>query len=147
MDNNEYLLVLGDGPERVALENLISNERIKLLGYKTNVMDYYIASDVYTSFSKVEGFSISIIEALSCNLLLLLNDIPSHRECFEIDDKMYVGELFKLDDFFDKKKLLSNKKDNIISKQFYEKYLSSKIMMQHYMNYYDVCGEIDEVKN
>lgn len=144
LNNNEYLIVLGDGPEKEKLKQIASNKRIKFLGYKSNVMDYYMMADIYTSFSKVEGFSISIIEALSCNLLLLLNDIPSHRECFEIDDNMYIGELFTLDNFFDKKKLISKKIDNSISKQFYEKHLSSKIMMKHYINLY---GEINETKN
>ena len=55
-------------------------------------------SDVYASASRSEGFSISVLEALSCGLGLFLSDIPSHREVVMAGKDIPVGVLFKQTD-------------------------------------------------
>lgn len=131
---NEYLIVLGDGPlYKDIIKNKTSN--IKILGFKDNALDYYAISDIYISNSSSEGFSISVIEALGNGLLLFLSDIPAHKECFEINDKIYIGEFFNGSNFSMKKdKITSNikkiKKSNILD--FQEKYLSCSNMSKQY---------------
>lgn len=135
LNKDEYFIIVGDGPEADNVKRQIHNKNIIMVGFKNNVFDYYNASDVYVSNSSSEGFSMSIIEALSCNLLLLLSDNPSHRECFDIDNSYYIGEIF-IDDFAKKKNnVLKNiKKSN--TNKFYKKYLSGKVMMDKYVKYY-----------
>ena len=41
--------------------------------------------------SLIHIFSISVLEALSCGLGLLLSDIPSHREVVEMGQDVYLG--------------------------------------------------------
>ena len=137
-NNNEYLLILGDGP---LLEDAkkINSSNVKFLGFKSNIIDYFYASDVYISNSSSEGFSISIIEALNCGLLCLLSTIPSHKECFEINDKIYIGELFDEFNFDVKKdKVLNNLKqlNKELIVDFQKKYLSSNSMASQYFEIY-----------
>ena len=68
-------------------------------------------SDVYVSASKSEGFSISVLEALSCGLGLFLSDIPSHREVVEMGQDVYLGEIFSSGDFEIKLNALRERKD------------------------------------
>lgn len=137
--DNEYLLVLGDGELKRECEKFESSN-IRILGFKHQPLDYMLASDVYVSASSSEGFSLSIIEALQCGLHLLLSDIPSHRECFNIDDEYYIGELFEISNFASAKeklitKMNKNNKENL--KEFQEKYLSSSSMMKGYEKFYE----------
>lgn len=137
-NDDEYLIVLGDGDLKDKCQKYDSSQ-IKILGFKDNPIDYMQASDVYTSNSGSEGFSISIIEALECGLYLLLSEIPSHIECFNIDSNYYIGEFFSSDTYDDKKKLLrlkmSNDRKKLI-KKFKKVYLSSEKMKNEYKKYY-----------
>lgn len=97
-ENDEYLLVLGSG-EKEAECKAKADDHIRMLGFQTDPIAYMNISDVYVSASKSEGFSISVLEALSCGLGLLLSDIPSHREVVEMGQDVYLGEVFSLDNF------------------------------------------------
>ena len=137
--SNEYLLIVGDGPLINECKS-ISNNKIIFTGFKTNIIDYFDTSDIYISYSSSEGFSISVIEALSSGLLCLLSDIPSHEECFKIDKKMYIGECFDEKNFEEKKciisKNLKNTSKNSI-KNFQKMYLSSESMAKLYCKKYE----------
>lgn len=135
-EENETLLIIGEG-DLLNKAKLYESERIRFLGFKDNVADYLAAADIYTSNSKSEGFSISIIEALEFGLPLLVSDIVSHKECFEIDKNYYIGEHFNMDTFKEKKRKIVNhinEKDKI--KEFKNMYLSSKVMFKQYEEYY-----------
>lgn len=105
---NEYLLVLGKGEE---LEKCLSlqDEKIKILGFQQDVTAFYKISDVYTSASKSEGFSISILEALAYGLGLFVSNIDSHKEVIENISDFYLGEVFTVNDFVEKWDLFRQK--------------------------------------
>lgn len=138
LKKNQYLLILGDGSLKDDILKLKVNKNIILCGFQKNVEDYLCASDIYCSFSLSEGFSISILEALECNNLLLLNNIPSHKEIFSITDKMYIGEYFDLQDFENKKNIVIDYLNNkcVKSKDFVSKYLNCNKMMERYSDIY-----------
>lgn len=132
--DNEYMLVLGTGPLYDSILNYES-EQIRVLGFKTDIYKYYLASNIYISNSASEGFSVSVIEALGCGLYLFLSDIPSHKECFNIDKSYYIGEYFSNKDFCEKKERLLNNIDLKNNKKliaFQSQYLSGKAMTQKY---------------
>lgn len=136
---NEYLIILGDGPLKQECESL-SLDNVKIVGFKGNIMDYFRASDVYVSNSSSEGFSISIIEALGSGLHIFLSNIPSHEECFLIDNSYYLGEDFSENNFADKKEILLKKYSKTNKKEimkFQKKYLSSFSMAKEYEVYYE----------
>lgn len=137
---NQYLLVIGNG-ENFEECKKHSDNNIKMLGYQSNPIQYYSIADVYTSASLSEGMSMSIIEALASGLHLFLSNIPSHKEIFTLDEKMYLGEIFTEENFKQKinslsKKLDKNNKENI--KSFQKKYLSSRSMASKYDNLYEI---------
>lgn len=142
-NSDEYLLVLGDGIMRNKCEQL-ADDHVKILGFQNDPAAYYNISDIYISASKSEGFSISVLEALSCGLGLLLSDIPSHKEVLTITDKEYLGETFSIinEEFESSFKLaLQNirnhhfKKQNI--KDIQLSLLSDKGMTREYSDYYE----------
>lgn len=90
---NEYLLVLGKGDEEELCVQAADNH-IKVLGFQSDPAAYLKISDVYVSASRSEGFSIAVAEALSMGLELMVSDIPSHREVFDIEPDIYIGEVF-----------------------------------------------------
>ncbi len=137
LKENEYLVSLGDG-ELYQECKKYNSKNIRQIGFKNNVQDYMIASDIYVSFSYTEGFPVSIIEALHYGLTLLLSNIDSHIDIIDMGKDFYIGENFKNDDFnsfVEKKDLVSSKKLNG-SIQFQNKYLSSEIMMDKYQQIY-----------
>lgn len=136
---NEYLLIVGDGPTLVEARNK-GDKNIIFTGFRENIIEYFYSADIYISNSSSEGFSISVIEALSCGLLCFLSSIPSHIECFEIDDRYYVGESFNHSNFNYKKDILINnlpKVSKMSLLDFQSKYLSSESMASEYIKLYE----------
>lgn len=135
-ENDEYLLVLGRGEKEAECKEK-ADDHIRMLGFQTDPIVYMNISDVYVSASKSEGFSISVLEALSCGLGLLLSDIPSHREVVEMGQDVYLGEAFSPENFKFKLDALREKKINKAEiSAFQEKELSAKEMTKQYGNSY-----------
>lgn len=137
-NENEYLLVLGKGDKETECKEM-TDSHVQMLGFQPDPVAYMKISDVYTSASKSEGFSISVLEALSCGLGLFLSDIPSHREVVKMGQDVYLGETFAPDCFRVKLNALRKSeinKANIIT--FQEKELSAKKMTASYQKRYGV---------
>lgn len=135
-EGDEYLLVLGKGEKEPECKAK-ADDHVRMLGFQTDPIAYMNISDVYVSASKSEGFSISVLEALSCGLGLFLSDIPSHREVVEMGQDVYLGETFSQDDFEIKLKALRERKTNKAEiRAFQEKELSAKEMTKRYESSY-----------
>ena len=135
-NKNEYLLVLGKGDKDAECKEKADNH-VRMLGFQTDPIAYMNISDVYVSASKSEGFSISVLEALSCGLGLFLSDIPPHREIVEMEQDVYLGETFSLDNFNTKLNTLRTEKTNKAEiRAFQEKELSAKEMTKRYESAY-----------
>lgn len=78
---NSKLALLGDGPERPALEAIAeSSSNVEFLGNVTNVNEYLAAADFLISASLSEGLPNAVLEAMASGVPVVLSDIPSHRE-------------------------------------------------------------------
>jgi len=66
--NETDLLISGEGPERKNLEKQITDlglERtVKLIGFKTNLQDYYAQADIFVLSSRNEGYPNVLVEAM-----------------------------------------------------------------------------------
>ena len=143
-DGDEYLLVLGGG-EKEAECKAKADDHVRMLGFQNDLIAYMNISDVYVSASQSEGFSISVLEALSCGLGLLLSGIPSHREVVELGKDIYLGEAFSPENFEIKLNALRKRKINKAEiKAFQEKELSAKGMANKYMECYKKVLKNDE---
>lgn len=146
--NNYKLIILGDGPLFDEIKS-IANDTIILTGFKTNVSDYLQASNYYISASLSEGMPLSVLEAMSCGLGLILSDINPHKEIINKDTSKKIGVLFSNDkenDIIQKLKeiltydILKLKENSIAC--FNENFTSQKMSEQYQRIYKDSIIQI-----
>jgi len=74
-----HLVLLGDGPERVSLENLARKEgvhsRLIVTGVEDRLALYLSASDVLAAPSRNEGMGRAIVEAMSAGLPIVASQV------------------------------------------------------------------------
>ena len=74
------LLILGDGPERTALETRIAAwglaGAVRFLGHRDNVYPYLSRADVFIHTCQFEGFGYTMLEALACGAAVVATDCP-----------------------------------------------------------------------
>ncbi len=79
-DENLKLNIIGDGPERKKIEEIISKnsleDRVFLLGKKKNPYIYMKNSDLFILGSDYEGFPNVLVEAGVCGLYTVSNNCP-----------------------------------------------------------------------
>jgi glycosyltransferase involved in cell wall biosynthesis len=87
-EDNEILL-LGDGPARRDLEQLIARHglgrRVRCLGRVSDedLRRWFRTAKVLVSMSRYESFGLTLIEALAAGIPVVASDIPAHREIAE----------------------------------------------------------------
>jgi glycosyltransferase involved in cell wall biosynthesis len=78
------LVIVGDGPEREALEDLIGrrgmNGRVTLAGRQEDVRSFYQAADLFVLPSREEGMSNALLEAMACRLPVVVSDVGAARD-------------------------------------------------------------------
>jgi glycosyltransferase involved in cell wall biosynthesis len=76
---NVHLLLVGDGPERGALEDQARQigvaDSVHFAGHQEDVWRYFNAMDLYINSSQSEGLSQSLIEALAIGLPVVVTDV------------------------------------------------------------------------
>jgi glycosyltransferase involved in cell wall biosynthesis len=81
------LTLVGDGPERAAVENEIANlglaKTVTLAGEVTDVTCRLADADVFVLSSSSEGFPISLLEAMAAGLPVVAADVGGVREAIE----------------------------------------------------------------
>jgi glycosyltransferase involved in cell wall biosynthesis len=75
------LYILGDGPEKPALEALIRqlglDEEVHLLGAQPNPYQFFSQTDIFLFSSRYEGFPNTLLEAMACQAAVIATDCPS----------------------------------------------------------------------
>lgn len=80
------LIVIGDGPERPALESLARAgglaDRVALRGHVTDeeLRGRYASAAAFVSFSRHEAFGLTVLEAAASGCPVVASDISPHRE-------------------------------------------------------------------
>ena len=79
--------IIGDGPERAALEALISElgieDRVTLLGWCEDARARLESYDLFVLPSRLEGMPMSLIEAMHAGIAVISTDVGSVREVVE----------------------------------------------------------------
>lgn len=81
------LLIVGDGPERQALERAVRDlglaASVTLAGRRDDLLPYYRAADVFILPSISEGLSNSMLEAMACGVAVLASRVGGARDAIE----------------------------------------------------------------
>jgi glycosyltransferase involved in cell wall biosynthesis len=84
------VVIIGEGEQRSKLEQLSErlgvSDRLILLGFKSNSVDYYSYFDIYAMTSYSEGFGLAMLEAMSQGLPLVCSDLPIYKSYFYSED-------------------------------------------------------------
>lgn len=94
---NARLVLLGDGPLLQKMKSQYATEKqIFFAGKVANVAQYLSSADCFVSASDSEGLPNAVLEALACQVPVVLSDIPQHREI--LDELPDCGMLFPVRD-------------------------------------------------
>lgn len=81
------LWIVGDGEQRVAVEEIVKSENcnnLKILGMQSNPYKYMAKADFLVSTSLGESYGLVIQEALVLGVPVLATKCPAIEECFDI---------------------------------------------------------------
>jgi glycosyltransferase involved in cell wall biosynthesis len=96
---NLHLLLVGDGPDRIALEEqaqlLKIRDHVAFLGNQPDVRQYLNAADIFVLPSKSEGISNALLEAMSAGLACVVTTVGGN---FDILDQGRCGVLLPTGD-------------------------------------------------
>ena len=77
-------VIVGDGPERAALEALAAelgvSDRLLITGWQDEPRSYLSSIDVYCLPSRFEGFPLAVVEAMLAGLPIVASDVGSVSE-------------------------------------------------------------------
>lgn len=106
-----HYILCGVGEERESLETLAKQNglenNIHFLGYRTDVMDIYSASDIFVMPSFREGLSRSIMEAMANGLPCVVSDIRGNVDMIEQEKGGYLCSPSDVDAFAEAIDILS----------------------------------------
>ncbi len=81
------LIIVGDGPERKALEikskNYQLTANIRFEGWQKNTASYYKGADVFLLTSLYEGWGVSVVEAMQYGAAVIMTDVGLAGELIE----------------------------------------------------------------
>ena len=83
-NNDWYLDIVGDGPEKQALNQMIEDrhltKRVKIHPFTENIQMYYSQASVYVSSSRWKNFGLVLVQAMAHGLPVISSDLPSSKE-------------------------------------------------------------------
>jgi glycosyltransferase involved in cell wall biosynthesis len=127
------LHIYGTGVLEPSLKKLINeyNVPVFLKGETKNLHEILGQYHLYVSASKFEGFSLSVLEAMSMKLPLLLSNINSFRE--QCEDTAIYFDLNKQNDFVEKLDFVVNNREklNKLSNQAHIRFLENFTLDHH----------------
>ncbi len=85
-ESKARFLLVGDGPLQARAEAEFvrdgMSDAVRVLGAVApdQLPDYFRAADVYVSMARIDGTSISLLEAMASGLPVIVSDVPGNRE-------------------------------------------------------------------
>ena len=113
---NSRLIIIGDGPLRKELEQLIEKLKLKndvlLMGLRRNPYKYMANSDIFILSSRYESFPIVLLEALACGLPIISTDCKTGpREILDNGKYGLLPDENNFEDLINNMLLLAKNKD------------------------------------
>lgn len=143
-DKNFIYLICGRGVLKEYLERKIQElhleNKVKLLGYRSDVMEILKISDLFIFPSKREGLPVSVIEAMVAGLPVIASNV---RGNMDLIDKV---NLFKPDDVIALTNLIKKQIEDIENKEF-KKVVYTNLERYSLTNVLTLMAEIYSEKN
>jgi glycosyltransferase involved in cell wall biosynthesis len=82
-ENNIKFFIIGDGVMRFQLEKMIKDmklENVQYLGYQSDIARYLSTADIFVLPSSIEGFPLSILEAMAMEVVPIASDVGAVSE-------------------------------------------------------------------
>ena len=102
-DLDVYYLIAGRGDLQNHLQNLIDelnlSDRVKLLGYRTDVAELYAVADVFVFPSFREGLPVSMMEAMASGLPCIASKIRGNVDLIDNSENGYLCNPSLSDEF------------------------------------------------
>ncbi len=144
LGNSYPLLIIGEGSVKKELEES-ANSNILFLGFKKNIIPYLQIADLYISASYSEGLPLSVLEAMSNQVIPILSSIDPHKEI--VQNSCFENYLFDCDDTGALYKIcnsLLNQKDGIeelkvAAREIIINHFSAQRMAKDYYQLYLSC--------
>lgn len=120
-DTDYVYVIVGKGDKKLELESAAKecNVDLRLMGYRSDVADFYNAADVYVLPSLREGLNVSLMEAMASGLAVTCSDIRGNTDLIvdsTFDPKDTKGIAVALKNTFDNKEKLSERNIKMIKK-------------------------------
>jgi glycosyltransferase involved in cell wall biosynthesis len=81
--DNAVLILVGKGEEESNIKRTCRQKKVNLIQFKRIpekfLVDLYNAADVYVHSSIVEGFGLTVLEAMACGLPVICSDVADYR--------------------------------------------------------------------
>lgn len=91
--SNLKFFLIGDGPMREEIETMIQkvdDTRINYLGYQSEIARFLSAADIFILPSSIEGFPLSILEAMAMRVAVVASDVGAVAEVVESGKEGFV---------------------------------------------------------
>ena len=125
-------IFIGDGEHFSQAKQLVkaagAEDSIRLMGWKSNVADWYELFDIVVLYSKWEGLSLTILEAMSMKKPLIVSNVKGNNELIVEGKNGYLIQINNHQDLT--KKIISLSKDT--QKQIMFGAESYKIFLEKY---------------
>src|SRR5581483_190674 len=85
--------MIGDGPMRSEIDALLSkidDKRVHYLGYQSKVAQFLSAADIFVLPSAIEGFPLSILEAMAMETVVIASDVGAVAQVVESGKSGFV---------------------------------------------------------
>ncbi len=144
--NNVIFVYIGDGPLRRRVEDLLlSNKRIKILGWRDDIADILSRMDVFFLPSRWEGLPLSVLEAMACGLPVVASAVDGTIEAVIDSVTGYLLSPDDLNGYVERLgELIQNKKKRDImggkGRGRVKKYFSYKEMIEKVFYIYGYLG-------
>lgn len=128
---NHKIYVIGDGPEKERIENLIKENNVQdtfiLLGSKENPYPYIKKADCFALLSNYEGYPMVLLEAQILEKFIIITNTAARETLQNYNNKLIVENNEK-DIFRGLSEILKNKEKYINKNQNTNKYDNSEII-------------------
>lgn len=141
-DKNFIYLICGRGILKEYLERktqeLHLENKVKLLGYRSNVIEILKTADLFIFPSKREGLPVSIIEAMTARLSVIASNVRGNRDLITKENLFEPDDIVALTSLIEKRlEAIENKKLKKVTYTNLEQYSLTNILKQMVKIYTD----------